>query len=101
MSKRELIKQIMHHNRSARREFLEAFTENELSDYLRQLESIRPQHAPPQRRPCPATEAPLTGRPAAGRSRRSRFCNLERKDDLALAQRSPVGAAAGQESGVP
>jgi len=40
MSKRELIKRIMDLNRSARQEFLEAFTENELADYLRQLESI-------------------------------------------------------------
>ena len=40
MSKRDLIERIMDLNRSARREFLMAFTENELADYLRQLESI-------------------------------------------------------------
>lgn len=28
-------------NRTARREFLLSFTENELADYLRQLESVR------------------------------------------------------------
>ncbi len=42
MSKRELIDRIMELNRSARREFLQCFSENELADYLRQLESIRP-----------------------------------------------------------
>ena len=42
MSKRELIDRIMKLNRSARREFLQAFTENELADYLRQLESVQP-----------------------------------------------------------
>ncbi len=42
MSKRELIERIMRLNRSARREFLQSFAENELADYLRQLESIRP-----------------------------------------------------------
>lgn len=41
MSKRELIDRIMQLNLSARREFLQCFTENELADYLRQLESIR------------------------------------------------------------
>ncbi len=41
MSKRELIDRIMMLNRSARREFLQSFTENELADYLRQLESIQ------------------------------------------------------------
>ncbi|MFQ5422922.1 MAG: hypothetical protein ACE5F9_02970 [Phycisphaerae bacterium] len=40
MSKRELIQRIMELNRTARREFLQEFTENELDDYLRQLESI-------------------------------------------------------------
>ena len=40
MSKRELIDRIMDINQSARREFLQEFTENELSDYLRQLESL-------------------------------------------------------------
>jgi hypothetical protein len=40
MSKRELIERIMQLNRSARREFLQCFTENELADYLRQLESV-------------------------------------------------------------
>lgn len=42
MSKRELINRIMDLNRSARREFLQSFTENDLADYLRQLESIDP-----------------------------------------------------------
>lgn len=41
MSKRELINRIMDLNRSARREFLQSFNENDLADYLRQLESIR------------------------------------------------------------
>lgn len=41
MSKRELIDRIMQINRSARREFLQGFNENELDDYLRQLESIK------------------------------------------------------------
>ena len=41
MSKRELIERIMQLNRSARREFLMGFTENELADYLRQIESIQ------------------------------------------------------------
>ncbi len=40
MSKREMIEDIMELNQSARREFLQCFTENELADYLRQLESI-------------------------------------------------------------
>lgn len=42
MSKRELIERIMKINRSARLEFLQCFTENELSDYLRQLEAVTP-----------------------------------------------------------
>lgn len=42
MSKRELIERIMQLNRSARREFLLCFTENELADYLRQLEAVAP-----------------------------------------------------------
>jgi hypothetical protein len=42
MSKRELIDRIMKLNLSARREFLQCFTENELADYLQQLESIQP-----------------------------------------------------------
>jgi len=42
LSKRELIARIMELNRSARREFLLSFTENELADYLRQLEAIEP-----------------------------------------------------------
>ncbi len=42
MSKRELINRIMDLNRSARRDFLQSFTENDLADYLRQLESIDP-----------------------------------------------------------
>ncbi len=41
MSKREMIEEIMELNQSARREFLQCFTENELADYLRQLESVR------------------------------------------------------------
>jgi|GEM_PF-1099853 len=40
MNKRELIEQIMKLNRSARREFLEGFSERELSDYLDQLSAI-------------------------------------------------------------
>ena len=40
MSKRELIDRIMELNRSARIEFLQYFSENELADYLRQLESV-------------------------------------------------------------
>src|SRR5262245_13982007 len=40
MSKRDLIERIMKLNRSARREFLLDFTENELADYLRQLEAV-------------------------------------------------------------
>ena len=44
MSKRELIDRIMDLNRTARREFLQAFSENELADYLRQLEAIQPSH---------------------------------------------------------
>lgn len=40
MSKREMIEEIMELNQSARLEFLQCFTENELADYLRQLESI-------------------------------------------------------------
>jgi hypothetical protein len=45
MSKRELIDRIMELNLTARLEFLQCFTENELADYLRQLESIRPHSA--------------------------------------------------------
>ncbi len=44
MSKRELIDRIMQLNRSARREFLQCFTENELADYLRQLEAVTDEH---------------------------------------------------------
>ncbi len=40
MSKRELIDRIRQINRTVRPEFLQGFTENELSDYLRQLEGI-------------------------------------------------------------
>lgn len=40
MSKRELIDRIMQLNRSARLEFLQCFSENELADYLRQLEAV-------------------------------------------------------------
>jgi len=42
MDKRELIDRIMRLNLTARREFLCSFTENELADYLRQLETIQP-----------------------------------------------------------
>lgn len=42
MSKRELIERIILINRSAKTEFLQSFSENELADYLRQLESIGP-----------------------------------------------------------
>lgn len=40
MSKRELMDRIIQINRSARLEFLQQFSESELEDYLRQLESI-------------------------------------------------------------
>lgn len=40
MSKRELIERIMQINHTARREFLLGFTENELADYLQQIESL-------------------------------------------------------------
>ncbi|MCZ6681680.1 MAG: hypothetical protein O7B26_00745 [Planctomycetota bacterium] len=40
MSKRELMDRIIQINRSARRAFLQQFSEIELDDYLRQLESI-------------------------------------------------------------
>lgn len=40
MSKRELIDRIKLINRTVRPEFLEGFSENELSDYLRQLEGL-------------------------------------------------------------
>lgn len=40
MNKRELVEKIMELNRSARREFLEAFSERELSEYLNQLSGI-------------------------------------------------------------
>ena len=40
MSKRELIDRIRQINRTVSPEFLAGFTENELSDYLRQLEGI-------------------------------------------------------------
>ena len=42
MTKREMIEKIMQLNKSARREFLQCFTENELADYLRQLEAVMP-----------------------------------------------------------
>lgn len=42
MSKREIIERIILINRSAKTEFLQSFTETELADYLRQLESIGP-----------------------------------------------------------
>ena len=47
ISKRELIERIMNLNRSARKEFLLAFTENELADYLRQLQSIETAYSCP------------------------------------------------------
>ena len=40
MNKRELIEQIMQLNRSARREFLESFSERELRDYLNQISAV-------------------------------------------------------------
>lgn len=40
MNKCDLIDRIMTLNRSARREFLESFSERELSEYLSQLETI-------------------------------------------------------------
>lgn len=40
MNKRDLIERIMELNRSARREFLEAFSENELAEYLAQLNGL-------------------------------------------------------------
>lgn len=40
MSKRELIDRIKLINRTVRPEFLEGFSENELNDYLRQLEGL-------------------------------------------------------------
>lgn len=40
MDKCVLIDRIMELNRSARREFLEVFSEKELTEYLAQLESI-------------------------------------------------------------
>ena len=46
MSKRELIDRIRHLNRSARETFLQAFNEDELAAYLRQLESIKPKSEP-------------------------------------------------------
>jgi hypothetical protein len=42
MSKHEMIDRIMQLNRSARREFLQSFTENELADYLHQIEGAGP-----------------------------------------------------------
>ena len=42
MTKRELMDRIMQLNHSARLEFLQCFTENELADYLRQLETVQP-----------------------------------------------------------
>lgn len=42
MSKRDLIDRIIQLNRSAKRDFLQSFTEGELADYLRQLESVGP-----------------------------------------------------------
>jgi len=40
MNKRDLIDRIMQLNRSARREFLESFSDKELDEYLAQLEAI-------------------------------------------------------------
>ena len=42
MDKQELIDRIMQLNVTARREFLSCFTENELADYLRQIEAVQP-----------------------------------------------------------
>ncbi len=53
MSKRELINRIRQVNRTVRPEFLEQFSENELSDYLQQLEGLtdRVRFARPARAP--------------------------------------------------
>lgn len=51
MSKRELIDRIMRLNRSARLEFLQSFTENELADYLQQLEIVCRDAAPSSNMP--------------------------------------------------
>ncbi|HPF38673.1 MAG TPA: hypothetical protein P5081_04285 [Phycisphaerae bacterium] len=40
MNKRDLIERIMELNRSARQEFLEAFSEKELAEYLAQLQGL-------------------------------------------------------------
>ena len=53
MSKPELMESIMRINRSARREFLVQFSENELQDYLRQLEAVAPARQSPQPTACP------------------------------------------------
>lgn len=42
MSKRDLIERIVELNRSAKRDFLQSFSEPELADYLRQLETVCP-----------------------------------------------------------
>lgn len=55
MSKHEMIDRIMKLNRSARREFLQSFSENELADYLRQIEDTGPI------RPEPIEELALAG----------------------------------------
>lgn len=54
MSKRELINRIRQVNRSVRPEFLEQFSENELNDYLQQLEGLtdRVRFARPARAPA-------------------------------------------------
>jgi len=52
MSKPELMESIMRINRSARREFLVQFSENELQDYLRQLEAVAPARQSPQPTAC-------------------------------------------------
>ncbi|MCK6455771.1 MAG: hypothetical protein L6Q92_04495 [Phycisphaerae bacterium] len=53
MSKREMIQRIMSLNRSARPEFLQQFSENDLNDYLRQLEGLnnRVRHSRTRKRP--------------------------------------------------
>lgn len=40
MTKRDLIERIMELNRSARQEFLEAFSEKELAEYLAQIQEL-------------------------------------------------------------
>ncbi len=59
MSKRETIERILARNPSARPEFLAEFSLDDLSDYLRQLESVSA---------APSAACPSADRPAAARS---------------------------------